>query len=110
MNKLFLLTLIIVSFNALAQKDSALSFNGSTDYLEFGTDRTAPGFSSEFSVECWVKFDTINSFQPIFQYGTCNSYRHSMNIQLASDNTVSASINDDNSCTRSFLERTSDAL
>jgi hypothetical protein len=102
--------LLISSISSFSQGDSALLFNGTSDYLEFSTVTSTPSITTEFSVECWVKFDSTNVIQPIIQYGNCFNSNHSFNIQLNGENKLGASINDDNSCTNSFIVSTDDTL
>jgi len=72
MNDLITVGSAQVSTSVKKYGTGSLSFNGSTDYLKTFSS-TVIQLNNNFTIECWVYFNSISSAQPIIAYGTSGS-------------------------------------
>lgn len=101
------LFLVFSSQTSFAQNNSAY-FNGTTGYVEVPSNDLL-NFTTEFTIEAWIKLDNVTGTQAIVHKGWCGISDHSYSIAIANGK-ISHSWNADGNCNFSSNAETVNAV
>jgi len=63
--------------------NTTVAFDGNGDYLTVPSSRFLDLYSGDFTVECWVRFNSLANTPHIFQFGTGTNYRWNVYVGLS---------------------------